>query len=444
MNDAADFQDVRWRRLIELHAAGELENARDLEFLREHVPDDADALAEREVLDALEHWTETWDDHGDAWAEAHDDEATIEAVLARLPSLAHAPKTAVSTQEDPVAAIPQPRLRSADGSQTEDLIEPDESQMRGRGWRFALGLGGLAAAASFVAVALGVASPVPPAVPVFGAQARIWNDAPPIVSPDDAPGPTPMTIASGELAPSPTDRGMFRVETPRACLQSRDALACFSRDTTVRIDEHGLEIVSGEGEIELHTQSYAIMVAGAMYTALGENGAHLAVHVVGGRRWDVRTRGAVTVLHADGRRETTQANRRFASKTNRKGGASQQPSAPVSTADRLAEARRLRARGLRKPALAVYEELVRQHPDDPHTGAALIAAAELHAQLGRPRKALRHYDAYLARGGALEEEASLGRIEALRALGREEAVQVASRAFRRTYPSSRYKDRLVP
>jgi hypothetical protein len=49
---------------------------------------------------------------------------------------------------------------------------------------------------------------------------------------------------------------------------------------------------------------------------------------------------------------------------------------------------------------------------------------------------LASFDRYLAQGGPLEEEASFGRIRALRALGRSSEELVAIEAFLRRFPAS--------
>jgi ferric-dicitrate binding protein FerR (iron transport regulator) len=112
--------------------------------------------------------------------------------------------------------------------------------------------------------------------------------------------------------------------------------------------------------------------------------------------------------------------------------------APVlgdSPASLLVAARERRARGDLDGAAAAYRELIERHGASAEAHAALVAFGEL--QLGRlsdPRGALESFDRYLARGGSLEEEASFGRIRALRALGRTALERSAIDTFLRRFP----------
>jgi hypothetical protein len=58
------------------------------------------------------------------------------------------------------------------------------------------------------------------------------------------------------------------------------------------------------------------------------------------------------------------------------------------------------------------------------------------ANLGDASGALRSFDAYLARGGELTQEAKYGRIRALRALGRSAEERKAIEEFVAAYPRS--------
>jgi hypothetical protein len=59
---------------------------------------------------------------------------------------------------------------------------------------------------------------------------------------------------------------------------------------------------------------------------------------------------------------------------------------------------------------------------------------KLELNLGRQERALRHFDTYLRRSGALAPEALAGKIRALRALGRQTEELVAVRQYLARYP----------
>lgn len=114
-------------------------------------------------------------------------------------------------------------------------------------------------------------------------------------------------------------------------------------------------------------------------------------------------------------------------------------------ADMLDEARGLRAAGEHAKAAKAYEALIAAHPDVPSATAALVALGQLYlGRLGDPTAALRSFDRYLQRAeaGALAEEAAVGRIEALRRLGRLAEERAAITLFLDRHPTSSYADGL--
>lgn len=111
--------------------------------------------------------------------------------------------------------------------------------------------------------------------------------------------------------------------------------------------------------------------------------------------------------------------------------------APRTARDLLAAARERRARGDVGGAAAAYRELVALHGDTPEAMAALVAYGELQlGELSDAPGALATFDRYLARGGALDEEASFGRIRAYRALGQTKEERGAIDAFLVRFPQS--------
>jgi ferric-dicitrate binding protein FerR (iron transport regulator) len=115
------------------------------------------------------------------------------------------------------------------------------------------------------------------------------------------------------------------------------------------------------------------------------------------------------------------------------------PDAGIPTsAEFLAEAGALRRQGEARQAADVYRRLQALHPEsaEAHTSLMLLGEIELD-QLRDASAALRLFDDYLSTGGGgLSEEADLGRIRALRALGRSADEIEASKSFLARYPSS--------
>ncbi len=94
-------------------------------------------------------------------------------------------------------------------------------------------------------------------------------------------------------------------------------------------------------------------------------------------------------------------------------------------------------------AIRKYSTLVRKHPKSAQARAARVSLGRLELAAGRAKKALAHYDAYLDRsGGGMRREAELGRIDALRKLGRKDAEQTAIENFLDAHPSTVHANRL--
>jgi TolA-binding protein len=103
----------------------------------------------------------------------------------------------------------------------------------------------------------------------------------------------------------------------------------------------------------------------------------------------------------------------------------------------LAEARALRQNARYNEAGATYARLLREYPTSSEARAAIVSLGELQlSQLGDPKSALRSFDAYLRKPGALSQEAGYGRIRALQRLGRTEEAERAIGAYLTAYPKS--------
>jgi ferric-dicitrate binding protein FerR (iron transport regulator) len=114
------------------------------------------------------------------------------------------------------------------------------------------------------------------------------------------------------------------------------------------------------------------------------------------------------------------------------------PSAPAqygSPEELLLAARARGAHGDARGAAAAYHELFTSYPRSAEAEVARVAYGELElGALGNPQGALVAFDEYLRTGGPLGEEASYGKIRALRALGRTADEEAAVRAFLERFP----------
>jgi ferric-dicitrate binding protein FerR (iron transport regulator) len=116
------------------------------------------------------------------------------------------------------------------------------------------------------------------------------------------------------------------------------------------------------------------------------------------------------------------------------GGAGVSKSAPQQ--DMLEYARSLRASGDFRRAADVYRKIHAANPQSPSGRAALVSLGELLLSLGDAQGALTAFDTYLAGAGALAQEASYGRVRALRALRRPAEEQRAIERFLAAYPDA--------
>jgi outer membrane protein assembly factor BamD (BamD/ComL family) len=107
-----------------------------------------------------------------------------------------------------------------------------------------------------------------------------------------------------------------------------------------------------------------------------------------------------------------------------------------TAAQMLSAARGLRAQGRLGEAAQAYRALQSAHPRSAEARASQVSLGDLDLSLGNPSSALRSFEAYLAGGGALAQEARYGRIRALQALGRKAQERAATEEFLRLYPDS--------
>jgi hypothetical protein len=163
----------------------------------------------------------------------------------------------------------------------------------------------------------------------------------------------------------------------------------------------------------------------------------------GGYRMEVSRAGFAPIVErlelAPGARvvRAYQATAELAPDQGREGAKSPRVAAAPTAAELLERARDLRVRGRYQEANNAYQRLLREYSGSAEAQAALVSRGELQlSQLANPSAALASFDAYLRGGGALRQEASYGRIRALRRLGKLREAEIATRAFLSTYPRS--------
>lgn len=115
-------------------------------------------------------------------------------------------------------------------------------------------------------------------------------------------------------------------------------------------------------------------------------------------------------------------------------GSAEQPARPTASA-LLKAARTEMAAGKSRSALTLYEKLRTAYPSSVEANTVLPTMGKLELDLGQPQRALRSFDAYLAKPGVLAPEALAGKIRALRALGRSAAERSAIEQYVARYPN---------
>lgn len=147
-----------------------------------------------------------------------------------------------------------------------------------------------------------------------------------------------------------------------------------------------------------------------------------------------------TLLAADRERDLAllpPALRAHAQATNDATAPSTSGTQRASQDELLDQAQALRARGEFRRAVELYRKIYELSPGSASGRAALVAQGELQlSSLGDPQGALKAFNTYLARGGALAQEASFGKARALRALGRQAEERQTIERFIATYPEA--------
>lgn len=113
--------------------------------------------------------------------------------------------------------------------------------------------------------------------------------------------------------------------------------------------------------------------------------------------------------------------------------------ATASAGELLAAARALAGGGKLAAAATAYQRVIDEHPDSGESRAAWVSLGRVEADRGRHAAALSAFTRYLGGGaGPLTEEAHMGRIEALDALGRGADRDRAIEALAAAHPRSVY------
>lgn len=419
-NNAADFDEARWRRLADADAAEESLSEADREFLDGFTPRSEAARAEAQLFAAL--------------ARLGDDGQDEEAANSPLVN---------ATVQHVLAA----RRRA----------EPQAPAPAARGARRRWAVTGLAAAAVVAAAWLGLVDREPAPEPPASQVAQAERTSEPATTPADAavdaqtpeepPVATPgFVVTSGTvLDADDTPRlaqaaatGALRVQSERACVGLHGTTACFEQGAQLEVepdDPTRLVVVEGQGVVEAPatiTGTCIVEIAGERYTIASPVTITTTAHGRKAARVEV-LEGRVTLVDADGQTVALEAG----DVRGRSKHASVQP--PPDAKTLLAKARASRSAGDRAAAISHYEKLLRFHPEHPASHAAMVSLGDLYLDSREPAAALRWFQRYLDRDrGPLAQEAHIGTIRALGALGRDRQQQQAIEAFRERYPSSRY------
>ncbi|MEM9193138.1 MAG: tetratricopeptide repeat protein [Myxococcota bacterium] len=111
---------------------------------------------------------------------------------------------------------------------------------------------------------------------------------------------------------------------------------------------------------------------------------------------------------------------------------------PLTERELFERANRARRNGDRGRAVRLYRQLVQRFPRSNRAATARVTLGRLLLEQGSSAAALSQFDAYLRgrSGGALAEQALVGRARALRRLGRSSAERAAWERLLRSYPNS--------
>lgn len=395
MTDRLD--DARWRAAIDACLVDEADPAQRA-LVESYVPDDAAAQIERSLLAALATT--------DAPAHPDDDRLAAAAVA-----------TFFADRDEVEPEIPRRRLAPA----------------------IAVAAAVVLASAAWWRLAPRALAMDPGMAPLAAIELRPTTIDPP------APVAPAWQLERGELVVEPSIASRVPMNVPTrarssACMRHGEARVCVDAGGEFIARAEGaspeLELVAGAATVASDASaptSLQVVVAG---TRVAIAGASEVVVTIERRAWTIEiTRGRASI-DRDGSTLELVAGERLQG-----GGATVRPAAPDPD-DLLAQARALRSAGDLDGAARTYAKLIDAHRGSTVAHTAQVSLGEIHLERGRPKPALAAFDRYLRRGGALAEEASFGRIRALRALGRDAAAREATASFERRFPGSAYAAKL--
>lgn len=310
--------------------------------------------------------------------------------------------------------------------------------------------------------------------------------APPVAA---APAPTPMgsvvltsgagvevdgrAVAVGQKLPKGS---VVLARSGVACLALDPSVrACVARGTLLRVDEVGadrrLALLGGKIAAELDPQpagtsfgittreGSAIAVGTAFSVEVPPGDAPVVTRVMHGTVVVRASSGREQLVHAHEAASMTTAPTPLAATDESRDRALLDPNVAAEPADAaapaplappgprasgeatetaatlLAAAREKRAHGDADGAAAAYRDLFARHPASVEAHTALVPWGEMLLGRGDATAALDAFDRYVAKGGPLVEEASFGRIRALRAVGRADDARTATEAFLARFPN---------
>jgi len=298
--------------------------------------------------------------------------------------------------------------------------------------------------------ALALAAGVTLAVGLY-ALLRDPTGSPSRADPAAVPSAAPMIRAV--LPPSRVQTMLPGARTrlaPASCVRVTDDLEVCARTAALveRLagdDEIGLRLFAGEIDVLAADEPRRVAVATSAGTVWGVNAVFSVAQAQARTRVLVRT-GEVDVPDA-GLRELVAAGMTRdlvapPATVDLQRAPSPPPPAVESPEALLEGAQRRLTAGETGQAIVAYEALLRHHPRSIEAHTALVSLGNLLLLRGRPARALRYFDRYLARGGELSEEALYGRIHALQREGRVAEAREAGAQFLARHADSLYAPRV--
>ena len=402
-SELLDDADARWCELADAQSAGEELSEEELAFLRQHREDLAERDAETDLLADLGKLSELE-------PLSADDHALAESVLAEF------------------------RDESGGG----DVIAFPRRVVAIAG----IAVAGLAAAAALALWMRPAPAPTAPQV---------------AVAPPTAPTATGPVLRSGGFSSQGASLAvgdeivantLLTATVDGSCIGD---VVCADKDTRLQMlgdDGAAIEVQQGRVRVDGHFGPLEVVT---FEGKVASDGGRFTVEVTREEVIVVVLVGPVTVSDDQGERELASgAQLRLGQEpvepvepVVEDDGGNQPVAKPVQSAsDMLARAQELRGAGEKRRAASAYEQLLKVHPASPEAHAAAVTLGKLQLGLGKSRAALRAFDRYLKKGGALEEEAAYGRIQALERLGKTDELQSAIEAFASRYPRSVYRTKV--